>query len=58
MNTARMSMKKQWTNIGAGAFRRGLDVGAVLTKSDSINQLIRAGYERAKNKTARERKVA
>lgn len=53
MNCARMSMKRQWTNIGAGAFRRGLSVEAVLTKSEAINELIRAGYASAKQKAGK-----
>ena len=51
-------MKRQWGNIGAGAFRKGLAVDAVLTGNESVDGLVRAGYDRAKRKAARNAKKA
>lgn len=52
MKTSTMKMSRQWGNIGAGAAKRGLAIEAVLTKSESINTLIRAGYAKGQRKAA------
>jgi len=52
MKTSTMKMSRQWGNIGAGAAKKGLPVDAVLTKSESVNTLIRAGYAKGLRKMA------
>lgn len=46
-------MKKQWFNIGKGAFRSGLKLAAVLTTRKEIDELISAGYAAAQRKAER-----
>ena len=53
MKCARMSMTKQWTNIGRRARRFGISLETALTTSDAINKLIRAGYEQESKRRAK-----
>lgn len=52
MNAARMSMRRQWENIGRNGAKAGVPLDKILTANISINVLIRAGYEKGKRDAA------
>ena len=57
MNCAKTLMKNQWKNIGSLAFKHGLAVDAVLTSRESIDEIIRKGYESARKKFERSERM-
>ena len=44
MRTARMSVRRQWRNMGANANKSGISLEAVLTGKPGFDALIRDGF--------------
>ena len=55
MKTARQSYQNHWRSVGRRAENMGIPLDQVITKSESINALIREGYEQGQKKRGRNR---
>lgn len=53
MRASRQSAQNHWRSVGRRARTIGLQIEAVLTSNESINALIREGYEQGRRDPSR-----